>query len=408
MAVKANDLAIKALRPRAVRYEVAVRDCRGLVVCVWPSGQRTYLLRYRQDGTLKRVSLSAATLSEARREWEGRREELRRGADPAAEVKTARAEKQLKRQAARAAPTMSGLAADFIELYAKRKKKSWRADELMLASAVLPEWGNLKAASIKRRDVIDLLDRIAERTPVRANRVLAVLRKLFNWALEREIVETSPCAGVKPPGTERSRERVLTDEEIRAFWNGLPASGLSETAQAALRLQLLTACRIGEAVGAEWSEIDLRKRQWLIPGARTKNGRENLVSLSSVAVDLLKERPSRQGYLFPAGGKTGHLRIDVATHDLAHATFDIATRFTSHDLRRTAATKMAELGTSRIVIDAILNHKDRSVGAVYDRYGYVEEKRTALEVWAQHLDVLATGKRPSNVIALRKRSGKGR
>lgn len=403
MAVKANDLAIKALKPRTERYEVAVRDCRGLIVCVWPSGARTFLLRYRQDGTLKRVTLDATTLAGARKEWETKRDDVKRGEDPAAAVMATRAIKQLKRQEERGAPTVETLGHEYIKRYAKQKKKSWRADELMLETAVYTEWGKVKVRDLKRRDVIALIDKIAERTPVRANRVLAVIRKMFNWAVERDVLEHSPCAGVKPPGAEQSRERVLTDAELKAFWNGLAESELDELDQAALKLQLLTGARIGEVVGASWSEIDLKKGEWLIPGKRSKNKRESLVPLSSAAMDVLSELLHESEYVFPrASGGTGHTRIDVITHNLRMAlpAFEVE-RFTSHDLRRTAATRLAELGTPRVVIDAILNHVDRSVSAIYDRHNYANEKRAALEAWARKLEQIVSGKE-STVTPLRR------
>lgn len=414
-SVKANDLAIKGLRPRAQPYEVAVREHRGLTIRVHPSGAKTYRLRYRQDGVLKRVALDASSLADARQEWEKLRSEIKRGDDPVHAATQKRAEKQLKRQEARGAPTFKDLAADYVRLYAKRKKRSWRADELMLESAVLPEWGSIKAKEIKRRDVIDLLDRIAEKTPVRANRVLAVVRKLFNWAVERDVLEISPSAGVKPPGDEQSRERVLTDAELRAFWNRLPESGLDDLDQAALKLQLLTATRIGEVVGASWSEFDFNKGEWLIPGKRSKNKRESLVPLSSCALDVLSQLKSLQPtsgseksaftakFLFPRTSRTEHTRMDVITHNLKHALplLGVDERFTSHDLRRTAATRLAELGTPRVVIDAILNHVDRTVGGIYDRHNYANEKRAALEAWARKLEHIVSGK-DSSITPLRR------
>ena len=391
--VKANDLAIKGLRPRGREYEVSVREHRGLVVVVYPSGAKSFTLRYRQDGVLKRVGLEVATLAEARAEWLKQRGEVRKGEDPSARVRSARVEKQLKRQASRDAPTLESLAADFIKLYAKRQKQTWRADELMLQTVILPEWGGIKAKELRRRDIIDLLDRIAERTPVRANRILAVVRKMFNWAVERDVLDVSPCVGIKRPGAEVSRDRVLSDDEIRQFWNGLGTSGMPKRTQLALKLQLATAQRIGEIAGAAWAEFDHRKQQWLIPGSRTKNGRENLVPLSPVATEVLDQTDRDGEFLFPVTGKGGVLRIDVVTHQLATAIKKMEmAHFTSHDLRRTAATKLAELATPRVVIDAILNHKDRTVGAVYDRHDYMKEKRSALDAWSDRLMHIVSGK----------------
>lgn len=402
MAVKPNDLAIKALKQRAREYETAIAGHKGLVVVVYPSGARSYTYRFRQDGTLKRVFLEATTLAAARVEWEALKGSVRGGADPAESVKREKAAKQLKRQADRADPTVTDLAADFIRLHSKKKKRSWRADELMLEGLVLPEWGRMKAKEIERRDVVALLDQVAETAPVRANRLLAVVRKMFNWAVERDVLQASPCANVKAPAKETARDRTLTDAELRTFWNGLAGSGIPADTQCALRLQLLTGCRISEIAGARWSEIDRRKGEWLIPGARAKNGRECLLPLSASALALLETLDATGPYLFPRRGKkSGHLRADVATHELAHGTFEIGEHFTSHDLRRTMATNLGRLRVPRVVQDAILNHKDGSIGATYDRHDYYDEKRAALQAWADHLHRIVTGDEGGKVVPIR-------
>lgn len=405
-SVKANVLAINALKAEAAKYEVAVKEHPGLVVTVYPTGARSFGYRYRQDGVLKRVPLPVSSFAEARTEWQKLSGGVRRGDDPAEQAKQAKADKQLKRQEQRSAPTIAELVDEYVALYAKRNKKSWRADELMLKSTVIPEWGGIKAKEIKRRDVLSLVERIAGDTPVRANRVLAVVRKMFNWAVDRDLLESSPCFGVKAPAKEASRDRYLSDAELRAFWNGLESSGLSADSQRAFRLQLLTGCRIGEIAGAEWSEIDLDKGEWMVPATRSKNGRANLVPLSSAALEIVATLDRSTPYLFPrAGKKAGHLRTDVATHEMGHAKFPgIKARFTSHDLRRTAATMMAALGIPRVVVDAIQNHKDRSIGAVYDRHQYAQEKRAALERLAHRIDDLAAGKEKSKVVPIKRAS----
>lgn len=394
-------MAIQNLPRKSAEYEIAVREHRGLVVRVHPSGARSFVYRFRQDRTLKRVALQAATLAEARKEWDGLAGKVKSGHDPAEAVKREKAVKQLKRQADRADPTFATLAEDFIRLYAKKRKRSWRADELMLQRLAVPELGNIKVREIRRRDVIALVEKVAHKAPIRANRLLAVVRKLFAWAVERDVLEISPCGGVKAPSVEVSRDRVLSDDELRAFWGALPESGLPADTAIALRLQLLTACRIGEIVGAEWSEFDLKKAEWLIPGKRSKNKRECLLPLSEAAVELLETRPTSDAYVFPRPGKkTGHLRTDVATHELAEASFGIEERFTSHDLRRTVATNLGALAVPRVVQDGILNHKDRTIGATYDRYAYLPEKRAALEAWAHRLHEVVGGKTRTNVVSI--------
>lgn len=394
MAVKAKDLSIKSLAPRATDYEVSIVGHRGLVVRVHPSGERTYRLRYRQDGVLKRVALGATTLDQARIEWMKLKDKVKLGDDPAATANAERAAKALKRQADRAALTVAELGQEFIERYAKRKKRTWHADQGMLEGAVNPTFGAVLARDIKRRDVIDLVDRIAAHAPVQANRVLAVLRKMYAWAREQEIVETTPCAGIKPPGAEMRRDRVLTDAELQTLWNYLPEAAAAADLQSVIKLQLLTGQRVGEVVGAKWREFDLKKAEWTIPGERTKNGRPNLVPLASDALSLVEVLERNGEFVFARRGTTGHLRVDVAGHELGEAVRALELEpFGTHDLRRTVATRLAELRIPRVVIDSLLNHVDRSVGAIYDRHNYAEEKRAALEAWAGKLSQIVSGKK---------------
>jgi integrase len=383
--VSARDSAIKALKPREREFEVSVREHRGLIVVVYPSGARSYTLRYRQDGILKRIRLDASTLPAARAEWQLHREAIQSGKDPSEAVRLSRVEKRLERDAHRKELTVEQLAQDYVSRYAKKRKKSWRADELILLGKIIPKWGDVKAKEITRRDVVHLLDRIAERTPTHANRILAVLRKMYNWAIERGELDASPCDRVKRPGIEKRRDRVLTHDEIRAFWNGVRKTDMPAPTQAALKLQLVTGQRIGEIIGATRSEFDWKNSDWLIPAKRTKNGHEHLVPLSPLAVELIEGLEGAGETLFPTRGKSkaSVLRVDVVTHQLAAAIKQLdMEHFTSHDLRRTAATGLTSLKTLRVVMDAILNHKDRTTGAVYDRHHYYDEKRAALEAWA--------------------------
>jgi len=123
---------------------------------------------------------------------------------------------------------------------------------------------------------------------------------MFNWGVDQGVLDASPCVGVKRPGKEVRRERTLSDDELRALWNGLQQAGIAGDTAAALKLQLLTACRIGEICGAQWSEIDLAKAEWLIPGKRAKNGRECLVPLSENAIEILKAQDQSGAHVFPA------------------------------------------------------------------------------------------------------------
>src|SRR5438874_5816919 len=166
------------------------------------SGRKTWFVMYRTGGRLRRLTLGtypALSLADARNQATSAKRAAAQGEDPA-----------LQKQSARIAPTIADVAAQYMERYAKQHKKSWRDDARLLHREVLPEWGRRKAHDIRRKDVLALLDGIVERgSPIQANRVLALIRVMFNWAISRDILEHSPCYQVKAPSKENQRDRVL-------------------------------------------------------------------------------------------------------------------------------------------------------------------------------------------------------
>jgi hypothetical protein len=244
-----NDRAIAGLKPKPTRIDYFDRALPGFGVRVSTEGRKTFVLLHRINGKLQRLTLRdpetdvstypTLTLARAR---ELAREALRgatEGRDVAAERKQARER------------TFGTLADTYLEQHAKRHKRSWRDDARMIRIE-LRAWRDLPAASIRRADVRDLLEAIVQRgAPVLANRVLALVRKIFNFAVDREWVEANPAAKMARPGAEQSRDRVLTPDELRAVWRWLdapPADDLSEQDareyrlnRAALKLRLLTA-----------------------------------------------------------------------------------------------------------------------------------------------------------------------
>ena len=155
---------------------------------------------------------------------------------------------------------MGQLAHLYIERYAKLCKRSWHEDQRILEKDAIPRWRHITAKDITRRDVVALLDDIVDRgSPIAANRTLACVRKMFNYGVERSIFETSPCVAVKAPSKENRRDRVLSEDEIRAFWEGLERTTISIPIRYALKLQLVTAQRKGEVIAAEWPDFDLHQ-----------------------------------------------------------------------------------------------------------------------------------------------------
>lgn len=397
--MKFTDRYVLHLKPQADRYEVW--DGSGLGVRVSPKGRRSWVMVYRFQGKPRYATLgiypelSVAKAHEAHRKALA---ELEQGIDPGAKVVQ-------ERQEERHAPTVAALVAEYLEKWAKPRKRSWRQDERILNKEVLPKWGTHKAREITRREVIALLDSIAERGPIMANNTLKVIRKMFNFALDRAILEASPCVRVKAPGPLKQRERVLNDEEIKALWNGLDTAAMAPGTRLVLKLQLATAQRKGEVVMMRWDEIDWNAATWTIPGAVAKNGKAHCVPLSPLAIDLLRQAKALAAdsvWVFPGPRNNGAAPvIDTSPdHALRKALPAMGlTEVVPHDLRRTAASHMTALGIPRLIVSKILNHVERSVTAVYDRYEYGPEKRDALEKWARKLrGLVATD---GNIVKLR-------
>ena len=229
------------------------------------------------------------------------------------------------------------------------------------------KWGNKRIQDITKRHVLDLLDSIIERGGgLSANRVLAVIRKLFNWAVQRSIITASPVAGIKPPLSEQSRDRILSDDEIRWLWQACDKAGYPFGSMAKLLLLSGQAVRIS---GMTWGELDLDKVLWVIPAGRSKNNQKHEVPLSDAALSVIAALPrikSDSGFLLTTNAETPVSGYSRAKGMLDKAMLEIARdeqgqdvkipRWTFHDLRRTAVSGMARLGIALPVIEKVVNH----------------------------------------------------
>lgn len=401
-----TDQAVKALKPGDKRIEIRESGNPGFALRVSPSGTKSWVYLYKIDRRLRRLTLGvypAVTLAKARAAYAEAVDKVRNGQDPAAEKVAA---KHKERQA----ETIEQLAAEYMEKWAKPRKRSWTEDQRMLDKDVLPAWKRRKAKDIGRRDIIVLLDQIVDRgAPQSANRTHALIHKVFEFAVVRDIVPFNPCAGVPKPAKTNQRDRVLSDDEIRTYWFGIRASSMSEGSKLALLFQLITAQRKGEILGSTWDEID--GDVWIIPAERTKNGLSHRVPLSTKAQEILGDIRVAAGsspYWFPSPVKAGPVTDESIDHALRRYLNGLkkpiyvgdAAWFTPHDLRRTAATRMTEIGISRLVVSKVLNHSDGGVTAIYDRHSYDKEKRQALESWGHRLNAILNGEDSSKVVAL--------
>lgn len=393
-----SDRTIRALKPPlSGRLDVWDEDYPGFGLRISSEGRRTWILMYRIGKKLRRLTLGrfpTLGLAAAREKATDALRDVGKGEDPGR-----------RKIEERRAETFAELAREYIDRHAS-KKRSGREDIRLLNGSphkkrtgkkphepLVKRWGTRRIKDIKRRDVRELLEEIAGRAPIMANRTLALVRKMFNFAIEREWLETNPCHMIKPPGDEKQRDRVLSEDEIRLLWKAL--DGESPLIAALFRLRLLTAQRGGEVHGAAWAEFDLARGWWTIPAERSKNGLAHRVPLSPQAVKILKAWRDPDGdspWVFPSSRKTGP-HIAHAQKAIERIVRSSGVDFRGHDLRRTAASLMVGAGVSRLVVSKILNHVETGVTAVYDRHSYDLEKRAALDFWGKRVDQIVSGKR---------------
>jgi integrase len=316
------------------------------------------------------------------------------------------AEKIAARKSLRDAESFAELAHEWVERWAKPKRKTWKDSQRQLETDAIPAWGRRKAKSIKRRDVIQLIDQIMDRgSPVMANRTLGLLKQVFKFGVQRDIIDASPVVAIDKPAKEQRRDRVLSEDEIRGFWNGLDNASMGNDLRIALKLCLATVQRRAEVSGLRHSEID--GDWWILPKERSKNGKAHRIFLSPLAKNLIAQA-SGDDFLFPSPRRNGPNgeQIPIEARALTNAITKNrhlidAERFCTHDLRRTAATKIAELGIPRFDIAKVLNHSDHEVTAVYDRYAYDAEKKKALLKWGRRLQAILDGKKSKKVVNIR-------
>lgn len=413
---------VEAVKPEAVRREIPDGGLPGLYLIVQPSGAMSWAIRYRAGGKPRKMTIGAYPLYGLATAREAAGKALRavsEGRDPGEEKKAAK----------RARPDDQNLIGavlnDFVSRHveAKNRASSAKESKRLIEVEIRPRWGKRPIQSITRREVIELLDEIADRgAPVTANRVHALLRKFFNWAIERDIIQTTPVANVKAPTAEVSRDRVLSHDEIRLAWLGAEAIGWPFGPM--VKVLLLTGQRRDEVASATWDEFQLDGPApcWIIPKERAKNNQTHVVPLSPAVVSILRELPrlkSKRGYVLTTTGETpisgfskAKAGLDLEMLTIAHRESvergeDISgmtlAKWRIHDLRRTAASGMAALGQPVHVVEAVLNHRSgaiKGVAAIYNRHDYLEEKRRALSAWANLVMGIVEQKDAGNVIPI--------
>ncbi|WP_291555936.1 site-specific integrase [Bradyrhizobium sp.] len=399
-----------------IRTEIPDGLLVGLYLVVQPSGAKSFAVRYRHAGQPRKLTLGAfpALSLEVARDLGGKAlRAAAEGRDPATEKQAAKSDaKKAEAEAIRGQRDLyENVAREFIERHAMKSNRPSTSretarilglrpppdDPSLLADIggdVMSAWRGRRIQDITKRDVIALLDSVNDRgSPIMANRVLSAVRKLFNWCLSRDVLQVSPCTLVSPPAPERSRDRVLSDDELRLVWKAAEAEGWPFGPL--VKLLVLTGQRVSEVGGMRWDEINKTQKLWTLPAERVKNGIRHEVPLPEAAIAIISTLPhikTTEGHVFTT-------RRDAAVSGFSRAKNSLdatiaaglptgATaldHWTFHDLRRTMASGMARLGIQLQVIEKILNHSSgsfRGIVGVYQRHSYSDEKRKALEVWA--------------------------
>ena len=393
----------KAIARNGTRTSYFDRETPGLELRVAASGVKAWAFRYRDvAGRTRRHSLGqypAISLKDARELAFDARRSVSRGGDPQAEKQTAIAEAKAQR-----VRTVGDLVEEYLAVMVIRNRASTIAvDRQRMKTHILPKLKNVPMERVTRTQVRELINDIGARGHgVTANRVAALIGRLYRFANNHlDMTLQNPAKGLQNNFKEKSRERVLSDSELKGLWTALDnpvdaPSPLSESMALCLKLCGLTLQRAGEVCGIHQSEIDLVQRVWVIPSSRSKNKREHIVPLSDPAMRVVEralEHNILSSFLFPSprsaeDGSHGSITRHAVTRAMARlvAALEIP-KAGPHDLRRTGATNITSerIGMPRFIVSLVLGHISETGGVtgVYDRNAYLAEKRRALDAWGK-------------------------
>jgi integrase len=398
--------SIEALRPAETAYRVTDLRCKGLAVRVAPSGAKTWDLAFRisKAGRMRRLSLGSTgdvTLEMARERAHALTSAARQGRDLVAE------EEEIRRAAAQQV-TVGRLIDDYLRQQVTGRLRTAKAIESGLRRTLAPILDQ-KAGDIRRRDLRELIDPIARaghRRAAEKNRQM--IGTMFRWARSQDKVEADPTAGLAAydPGTPR--DRVLTSEEIATLWNWLASDPFPADIEDALRLELLLGARCGEIVGMQAEEFDRLRWTWTLPASRSKNKRPRVTPVLGKARQIIAARLNvvESGSLFAAERGGPMISTTVAYYLWAYRAKLPIAPFTSHDLRRTTATMMAEIGIALDLVAAVVGHEaggrdTRTLVRHYVRSDLIARKTYALEAWDARIEAILAGPDAAKVVRLR-------
>jgi integrase len=399
--VKFTDRSLTAIKPPPRPKQVDYFDdsLPGFGLRVSYNGRKSWIVLYRCNGVKGRLTLGrfdVLPLAHAREKARDALKAAGNGNDPAA-----------RKHCDREAPTFKQLADRYIAEYAKPRKRTWQKDQRLLENNLIPPLGRHKAHMITRADLRAELNKIKNRpAPVEANRTFEVVRRLFNWAIEEEILADNPAAKLPKPAVETRRERTLTADELQTLWRVL--DNASPAVRGVFRLMILSAQRRNEVSRMRWGDLDRREMWWNIPAELTKTKRPYRVPITPAMLAIIGDMEKLgldQEWVFPSAGGgrptpesnvTRPFRKIIRDAGLAH--------FMPHDLLHTVTSHMTAMGISQFDVGKVRHHTSgdsKSMTSRYDHYAYDREKRRALDLWnARLMEIIAGKSAQSNVVEL--------
>jgi integrase len=390
-------------------YRVPDTRCAGLAVRIATGGAKTFDFSYRIKGTgVRRVSLGQfpadISLDDARNRASDLRKAGRSGRDLMAEEKRAAAESARR-------ITVAALIEDYARRHVRGRLKTAKEIEARLNRALASKL-DVPAAELKRRDVRELCDQVADSGFDReAEKRRQTIGAMYRWAVARDLVEGDPTAGLQAYDPGQPRDRVLSEVEIRQLWDWLGSGAFPPVHADVLRLQLLTGARCGEAAGITADEINTLDWTWTLPAQRSKNSRARITPLVGMAREIIEERLPTSGPVFPSDAGTPLTASHVGGALITRRERLPIAHFSTHDMRRTFATALDTMGVSLDLIAAIVGHESSSGREAktlirhYLRTDKLDRKRTTLDAWDARLRLIITGTAETeNVIPLRQAS----
>lgn len=394
---KLTDLSLKSLKAATGSGRDVVWDSfePGMAVRISARGKKTFYAVQRRPGDRNAVwyklgRYPETTLGQARDAAREALKLLSAGQHPKVAAEEARRQNA---EALREAETHSfaAVAEEFIGKYLPTIKSA-KKYESYIRRELLPALGAKQASAIRRRDIIALLESIAERSGKSAALgALAVLRQMLNRAVDRDIIDVNPASAIKPGsilGKVEARDRLLSDAELPIVWRA--TEGVGEPFANLYRVLLLTGARREEIAKATWAEFEEAAGTLLVPAERSKNGKPNLIALPPLAAKIISGMPRFSGpHIFtttagqrPLGAfSQAKERLDAAIAKLGGG----VAPFVVHDFRRVVRSGLGRLGVPTVVAELVLGHQQPGILGVYDQHSYFEEKKSALRQWEKRL-----------------------